>query len=137
MIEVIEKNIINDFSLFSSWEEKYEYIISLGRELPPLKKIYKSEKTLIKGCQSKVWLACEYKDRKLYFFGDSDGLITGGIVALVIKLYTKSNPQEIIKNDMTFFSKIGLDEHLSMTRANGLHAMLKVIKNYALKYEKK
>ena len=137
MIELIEKNIINDFSLFSSWEEKYEYIISLGRELPPLKQIYKSEKNLIKGCQSRVWLACEYKEHALHFYGDSDGLITRGIVALIIKLYTKSNPQEIIKNDMTFFSEIGLDEHLSMTRANGLNAMLKVIKNHALKYEKK
>ncbi|MBF24994.1 MAG: Fe-S metabolism protein SufE [Flavobacteriales bacterium] len=136
MLEKIEKKIITDFSLFPSWEEKYEYIIELGKELAPLKQVYKSEKHLIKGCQSRVWLVCKYNKPKLYFFGDSDALITKGIVALVIKLYSQSSPQEIINNDMGVFSKIGLNEHLSMTRSNGLNSMLKVIKNYALKYYK-
>ena len=131
------KNIIADFSLFPSWEEKYEHLISLGRELTPLKKTYKTNAYLIRGCQSRVWLACEYGDGKLFFYGDSDALITRGIVALIIKIYSLSSPTEIIENDIDVFAEIGLDEHLSMTRANGLSSMLKVIKNNAIKHLKK
>tara|TARA_B100002052_G_C15699746_1_gene514524 strand:- start:341 stop:754 length:414 start_codon:yes stop_codon:yes gene_type:complete len=131
------KHIIDDFSLFTSWEEKYEHLISLGRELTPLKKTYKTDAHLIKGCQSRVWLACEYGDGKLFFYGDSDALITKGIVALIIKIYSLSSPSEIVENDINVFAEIGLDEHLSMTRANGLSSMLKVIKNYAIKYLEK
>ena len=131
------KHIIDDFSLFTSWEEKYEHLISLGRELTPLKKTYKTDAYLIKGCQSRVWLACEYGDGKLFFYGDSDALITKGIVALIIKIYSLSSPSEIVENDINVFTEIGLDEHLSMTRANGLSSMLKAIKNYAIKYLEK
>tara|TARA_Y100000814_G_C12298518_1_gene390943 strand:- start:749 stop:1162 length:414 start_codon:yes stop_codon:yes gene_type:complete len=131
------KHIIDDFSLFTSWEEKYEHLISLGRELTPLKKTYKTDAYLIKGCQSRVWLACEYGDGKLFFYGDSDALITKGIVALIIKIYSLSSPSEIVENDINVFTDIGLDEHLSMTRANGLSSMLKAIKNYAIKYLEK
>ena len=131
------QHIIADFSLFPSWEEKYEHLISLGRELAPLKKTYKTDAYLIRGCQSRVWLACKYSNGKLCFYGDSDALITKGIVALIIKIYSLSSPKEIIENDIDVFSEIGLDEHLSMTRANGLKSMLKAIKNYAIKYIEK
>ena len=134
MINTNAQHIINEFSLLSSWEEKYEHLISLGNDLPVLKKQYKADKYLIRGCQSKVWLVCEYKQGKLYFCGDSDALITKGIVALIIKLYSNSAPKEIIDTNVDVFSSIGLHEHLSMNRANGLNLMIKAIKNYAIKY---
>ncbi len=130
------EHIINDFSLLPSWEEKYEHLISFGETLADLAEKYKTEKYLIRGCQSKVWLVSEYKDDKLYFYGDSDALITRGLVALIIQLYSGSSPKEINANKIDVFSKIGLHEHLSMTRSNGLKMMLDTIKQYAIKYEK-
>ena len=127
------KNLITDFELLSSWEEKYEHLISLGNNIPIFEGI-KAEGYLIRGCQSKVWLACKYKNGKLYFYGDSDALITRGIVALIIEIYSNSRPEEIINEKVDFFRTIGLQEHLSMTRANGLNIMLKTINKYALKY---
>tara|TARA_B100001250_G_scaffold411097_1_gene438950 strand:- start:21 stop:437 length:417 start_codon:yes stop_codon:yes gene_type:complete len=133
--ESIEK-IIADFSFFSSWEEKYEYLIDLGFELSPLSSNLKTENNLIAGCQSKVWLTHEYKEKKLYFYGDSDALITRGIVALIIKLYSGHSPEELLKENGQIFSIIGLRENLSMNRANGLSTMVKAIKSFALKYIK-
>ena len=128
------EQIINDFSILSSWEEKYEHLISLGNDIPVLAKVFKTNNYLIHGCQSKVWLMCEYKDKKLYFYADSDALITKGIVALIVKLYSGATPKEVINEKVDFFSTIGLREHLSMTRANGLNIMLETIKKYAIKY---
>ena len=127
-------NIVSDFDFFNSWEEKYEHLISLGRELPELKKQLKTDNTLIRGCQSKVWLHCECKNKKLYFYADSDALITKGIVALIVQLYSGLEANEILSSDIDVFSKIGLRGHLSMNRANGLNIMLNKIRTYSLKY---
>lgn len=127
------KNLITDFELLDSWEEKYEHLISLGNNIHIFDGI-KAEKYLIRGCQSKVWLACKYKNGRLYFYGDSDALITRGLVALIIKIYSNARPEEIINEKINFFKTIGLQKHLSMTRANGLNIMLKTINKYALKY---
>ena len=128
--------IISSFSLFSSWEEKYEYLIEFGRGLANLDKKFKKDKYLISGCQSKVWLVCEEINNKLYFYADSDALITRGLVAIIVRLYSGAAPHEIIayKNDL--FDKVGLKTHLSMTRANGLNIMLETILDYANKYLK-
>ena len=126
--------IINDFALLSSWEEKYEYLIEFGREMPCIEENFKTDEYLIRGCQSKVWLSCEYNNKKLYFYADSDALITKGIVALIVNLYSGAVPKEILKETQDVFSIIGLREHLSMTRLNGLSIMIQTIKQYAIKY---
>ena len=131
------KHIISNFTLFSSWEDKYEHLISLGESIPQLKKTYKTDDYLIRGCQSRVWLACECLNGKLYFYGDSDALITKGILALIIKLYSKSSPNEILNHDIGLFTQIGLIEHLSMNRANGLNLMIQTVKNCATKHNSK
>ena len=123
--------IIDSFSLFHSWEEKYEYLIELGREMEPLNPLFKNDNHLIHGCQSKVWLYCEKKNEKLYFYGDSDALITKGIVAIIIQLYSGLNKKEIKTGANDVFKKIGLLDHLSMTRANGLNLMINRIKQFA------
>lgn len=128
--------IINTFALFSSWEEKYEHLIELGQDMIPLKLSLKKDQYLISGCQSKVWLICEKKKKKLYFYADSDALITKGIIAIIVSLYSGSTAQEIIEYRNDVFEKIRLKEHLSMTRANGLNIMLETICNYANKYLK-
>ena len=126
--------IINDFALLSSWEEKYEYLIEFGREMQCIEETFKTDEYLIRGCQSKVWLSCEYNNKKLYFYADSDALITKGIVALIVNLYSGAVPKEILKETQDVFSIIGLREHLSMTRLNGLSIMIQTIKQYAIKY---
>ena len=126
--------IINDFALLSSWEEKYEYLIEFGREMQCIEETFKTDEYLIRGCQSKVWLSCEYNNKKLYFYADSDALITKGIVALIVNLYSGAMPKEILKETQDVFSIIGLREHLSMTRLNGLSIMIQTIKQYAIKY---
>ena len=126
--------IINDFALLSSWEEKYEYLIEFGREMQCIEETFKTDEYLIRGCQSKVWLSCEYNNKKLYFYADSDALITKGIVALIVNLYSGAMPKEILKETQDVFSIIGLREHLSMTRLNGLSIMIQAIKQYAIKY---
>ena len=130
------KQITADFSFFSSWEEKYEHLIDLGLELSPLANNLKVDSNLISGCQSKVWLTHKYKEKKLYFYGDSDALITKGIVALIIKLYSGHSPEELLNENGQVFSTIGLRENLSMNRANGLSIMVKKIKSVALNYVK-
>ena len=123
--------IINSFSFFHSWEEKYEYLIELGREMDPLNPSFKNDDHLIHGCQSKVWLYCEKNNEKLYFYGDSDALITKGIVAIIIQLYSGLSEKEIRGEKMDVFETIGLRDHLSMTRANGLNLMINKIKEFA------
>ena len=130
------KKIISEFSFLSSWEEKYEYLISMGQEMPGLGNNLKVEKNLLRGCQSKVWIVCEYNGGKLYFYADSDALITRGIVALVIRLYSNAAPQEIINTKINVFSKIGLQDHLSMNRVNGLNIMIREIQKCAIKHLK-
>ena len=131
------EQIIEEFSLFGSWEEKYEHLINLGSEISKLENSLKIDKNLMRGCQSKVWLICKYVDGKLYFYGDSDALITRGLVALVLKLYSNSTAAEIINAELDLFEKIGLHKHLSMNRANGLNIMIKTIQKHALKHLKK
>jgi len=127
------KKIISEFSFLSSWEEKYEHLISMGQEMPPLDNNLKIEKNLLHGCQSKVWIVCKYNAGKLYFYADSDALITRGIVALVIRLYSGATPKEIINTKLNVFSKIGLQDHLSMNRVNGLNIMIQKINRHAVK----
>ena len=128
--------IIADFDFFNSWEEKYEHLIDLGKDMSELKEGLKTESNLIKGCQSKVWMHCEYKNKKLYFYGDSDALITKGLVALIITLYSGLSAEEILNANIDFFKQIGLREQLSMTRSNGLNMMLEKIRKYGQKYVK-
>jgi cysteine desulfuration protein SufE len=136
-IKEIQAEIIDEFSMFDDWMERYEYIIELGKTLPLITDTHKLEENLIKGCQSKVWVHADYKDNKLLFTADSDAILTKGIVALVLRVFTNQEPQNILSADTEFINEIGLKEHLSPTRANGLVSMIKKIKLYALAYQSK
>lgn len=129
-----QDGIVEDFELFSDWMEKYEYIIQLGKDLPLIGEQYKTDDNLIRGCQSKVWLHPEYKEGKLFFTADSDALITKGLVSMVVSVLSGHTPQEIVDAEIYFIDKIGLKNHLSPTRSNGLLSMLKQIKMYAVAY---
>jgi len=120
--------------MFSDWTQKYEYIIDLGKNLPVINEQFKTEENIIKGCQSKVWLYAENIDNKLIFTADSDAIITKGIIAILIRVFSNQSPQEIIDAEVDFIDEIGLKEHLSQTRANGLSNMIKQIKLYAIAY---
>ena len=124
--------IIEEFSMFPDWMEKYEYLIELGKGLESIEERGKQEKNLIKGCQSRVWLDAKYEDGKLVFKADSDDIITKGIVSLLGRVYSGRKPREILEADLTFLDTIGLKEHLSPTRANGLLAMIEQIRMYAV-----
>ncbi len=132
-----QEEIIAEFSIFSDWMDKYEYIISLGKELPMIDATQKKEENLIKGCQSQVWLDAKLDDNKVIFTADSDAIITKGIIALLIRVVSDQSPVEIIKNELYFIDKIGLKEHLSPTRSNGLVSMVKQMKMYALAFQAK
>jgi len=136
-IQEIQDEIIADFELFGDWMEKYEYIIQLGKDLPLIDDQYKTDNHLIKGCQSRVWLHADYKDGKIDFTADSDALITKGLVSMVIKVLSGHAPKEIVDADIYFIDAIGLRNHLSPTRSNGLLSMLKQIKLYALALQAK
>ena len=136
-IKEIQAEIIDEFSLFDDWMERYEYIIDLGKSLPLIKIENKLDENLIKGCQSKVWLHSDFQNDTLSFTADSDAILTKGIVALLLRVYTNQNPKDIIDSDTEFINEIGLKEHLSPTRANGLVSMIKKIKLYALGYQSK
>ena len=123
--------------MFSNWTEKYEYIIDLGKSLPVIKTKYKTQENIIRGCQSKVWLYAENIDNKLIFTADSDAIITKGIIAILIRTFSNQSAKEIINAKTDFVEKIGLKEHLSQTRANGLSSMIKQIKLYAVAYSNK
>jgi cysteine desulfuration protein SufE len=129
--------IIEEFEMFENWLDKYNYIIELGKELEGLDEEFKEPKYLISGCQSQVWLTSEYKDGKVYFKADSDAIITKGIVYLLIRVLSGHTPSEILDYDLSFLEKIGLKEHLSPTRSNGLNSMIKQIRLYALVYQTK
>lgn len=134
-IHEIEEEIIDNFSLFDEWEEKYEYVIDLGKKLPPLEDKYKLEENIIKGCQSTVWLIADYKHGKVYFQADSDAIIVKGLVSMLIQVLSGQSPQEILDAKMDFINEIGMMNHLAQTRSNGLVAMIKQMKNYALAYQ--
>jgi cysteine desulfuration protein SufE len=128
-IEEIEKEIIEEFELFGEdWESKYEHLIDLGKDLPKIKDEFKTEDNLIKGCQSRVWLHSEMLGETVIFTADSDAIITKGMVALMVRVLSHQKPNDILKTDLNFINKIGLTEHLSPTRANGLVSMIKQMK---------
>ncbi|MBI4930585.1 MAG: SufE family protein [Bacteroidetes bacterium] len=131
-IEEIEKEIAEEFSMFDDWMGKYEHIIELGKSLPVIEEKYKTDDRLIKGCQSRVWLHSEIKDGKIVYTADSDAIITKGLVALVIRVLSEHSPDEIVNAKMDFINQIGLTQHLSPTRANGLVNMIKQMKLDAL-----
>jgi cysteine desulfuration protein SufE len=130
-----EEEIIEDFSLFDTWEEKYEYIIDLGKKLPLLEEHYKVEENRIKGCQSIVWLVAEYNDGRVFFKAESDAVIVKGLVSMLIRVLSGHAPDEIINAKLDFIREIGMMTHLAQTRSNGLLAMIKQMKNYALAYK--
>ena len=131
-ISEIQEEIIDEFNLFDDWMERYEYLIELGKSLPLIDDQYKIEENIIKGCQSKVWLYSKMNDSKICFTADSDAILTKGLVALLLRVFTNQTPKDILAADTIFIDKIGLKEHLSPTRANGLVSMLKQIKLYAI-----
>lgn len=126
-----EKEIISEFEIFDNWMEKYEYLIDLGKDLPIIESSYKQDENLIIGCQSRVWLFAEYDEGKVSFFADSEAIITKGIIALLIRVLNHQPPRHIIDAELNFINKIGLTNHLSPTRANGLLEMVKQMKAYA------
>lgn len=136
-IKEIQEEIIDEFSMFDDWMERYEYIIELGKSLPIIEDQYKLDENLIKGCQSKVWLYSELDADKIRFSADSDAILTKGIVALLLRVFSEQKPADILSAETSFIDKIGLKEHLSPTRANGLVSMVKQIKIYAIAQQTK
>ena len=133
----IEQELISEFEMFDDWMDKYNYIIELGKDLPMIDPQFKTEEYLISGCQSQVWLHPEMRDGLLFFTADSDAIITKGIVNLLIRVLSGHSPKEILDNDLSYIDAIGLKNHLSPTRSNGLASMIKQIKLYALAYTAK
>ncbi|MGB5988890.1 MAG: SufE family protein [Marinifilaceae bacterium] len=133
-INDIQDQIVEEFSVFDDWMDKYAYIIELGSEMTSLDNQYQTEDNLIRGCQSKVWFHAEYKEDKVVFEADSDAIITKGIAALLIRVYSDQTPKDIVNSDLHFIEQIGLTQHLSPTRSNGLLSMVKQIKIYALAF---
>jgi cysteine desulfuration protein SufE len=136
-IKEIQDEIVDEFSMFDDWMERYEYIIELGKKLPLIQEEFKTENNLIKGCQSKVWLQGEQNEEKIIFTADSDAILTKGIIAILIRSFSNQKAVDILEADMGFIDEIGLKEHLSPTRANGLVSMIKNIKMYALAFNSK
>jgi len=134
-IQEIQADIIEEFSMFDDWEERYQYMIDLGKTLPLIDDKYKNEDHIIKGCQSRVWVHAEMKNGKIEFTADSDAIITKGIIAILIRVFSNQIPKDIIEANTDFIDKIGLKEHLSPTRANGLVSMIKQLKMYAIAYQ--
>ncbi len=130
-IDEVQQQIIEEFSLFEDWMQRYEYMIELGKSLPLIAEQYKTDDYLIKGCQSQVWLHADYQGGKVFFTADSDAIITKGIVALLIRVFSHQTPENILNADVSFIDKIGLKDHLSPTRANGLVNMIQQMKQYA------
>jgi cysteine desulfuration protein SufE len=128
----IEQEIIDEFAIYEDWMEKYEYIIELGKDLPLIEESLKTEDRLIKGCQSRVWVNAAYQDGKMIFTADSDAIITKGIIGLLIRVLSNQTPADVVKAELNFIKEIGLQEHLSPTRANGLVSMIKQMKLAAL-----
>lgn len=136
-INKIQNEIIEEFSLFDDWQDKYEHLIAMAKELPPMEEKYKTDDNFVRGCQSRVWLHAYMEGGLLKFFADSDALITKGLVALMVRVFSGNKPEEISGADLYFIDKIGLKEHLSPTRANGLVAMIKQMKLYGVAFAQK
>lgn len=136
-IEEIEKEIVEEFSLFDSWDDKYEYIIDLGKKLPPLDDRYKLDENKVRGCQSTVWLVADYEDGKIYYKAESDAVIVKGLISMLIRVLSGQKPDDIINAKLDFIREIGMMSHLAQTRSNGLLSMVKQMKNYALAYKLK
>lgn len=136
-IKEIQEEIIDEFSMFDDWMQRYEYIIDLGKNLPLIQEAYKTDDNIIKGCQSKVWLKGVQNEDKIVFTADSDAILTKGIIAILVRVFSNQNAFDILAADTDFIDKIGLKEHLSPTRANGLVSMIKNIKMYALAFDAK
>ncbi|WP_323787605.1 SufE family protein [Psychroserpens sp.] len=134
-IAEIKNDIIEEFAMFEDWEERYQYMIDLGKTLPLIDEHYKTDDNIIKGCQSKVWVHADLKGDKIAFTADSDAIITKGIIAILIRVFSNQRPKDIIEADTDFIDQIGLKEHLSPTRANGLVSMIKQLKMYAIAYQ--
>ena len=135
--DLVQEQIIDDFSVFDEWLDKYNYLIELSRELPAINEKHRTEQYLIKGCQSRVWVDAELREGRVYFSADSDAIITKGIIALLIKVLNGRTPQEIIDTDLYFIDRIGLSENLSPTRSNGLLAMIRQMRMYAVAFAAK
>lgn len=127
-IKEIEQELIDDFAMFENWEDKYEYLIDIGKKLKPLDPIYKKEELKIKGCQSSVWVHSYLEDGKVFFEGDSDAIIVKGLVSMMIMVLSGKKPAEIVQSELEFINTIGLSSHLAQTRSNGLRAMIKQMK---------
>ena len=136
-IDELQYEVIEEFSDFTDWMDKYQLLIDLGNDMEPLEEKYKSESNLINGCQSRVWIHADYNDGKLFFKAESDALIVKGLIALLLRVLGGHTPQEILDADLYFIDRIGLREHLSPTRSNGLLAMVKQIRVYALAFKAK
>jgi cysteine desulfuration protein SufE len=136
-IKQIQDEIVDEFSMFDDWMQRYEYIIELGKSLPLIDEHYKTEENIIKGCQSKVWVHGEEQEGKIVFTADSDAILTKGIIAILIRTFSNQQASDILASDTDFIDEIGLKEHLSPTRANGLVSMIKQIKMYALAFQSK
>ncbi len=136
-IKEIQEEIVDEFSMFDDWMERYEYIIELGKSIPIIAEQFKTDDNIIKGCQSKVWLYATLEEGKIEYTADSDAILTKGIVALILRVFSNHSPQEILNADTLFIDEIGLKEHLSPTRANGLVSMIKQLKLYAVAYQSK
>jgi cysteine desulfuration protein SufE len=136
-ISELQEQVVSEFSLFDDWMDKYNYLIEMGKSIPVIGENYKTDQYVITGCQSKVWLHAETRDGKIFFSADSDAIITKGIVNLLIRVLSGHTPDEILNADMDFIEKIGLREHLSPTRSNGLTSMVKQMKLYALAFKTK
>lgn len=134
-IQDIQNDIIEEFAMFDDWEERYQYMIDLGKTLPLIDEQYKTDDYLIKGCQSKVWVHANMENNKIVFTADSDAIITKGVIAILIRVFSNQRPKDIIDANTDFIDKIGLKEHLSPTRANGLVSMIKQLKMYAIAYQ--
>ena len=136
-IKEIQEEIVDEFSMFDDWMERYEHLIALGKSLPLIESQYKTDENIIKGCQSKVWVHGELQADKVVFTADSDAILTKGLVALLLRVFSNRSPREILDADTKFIDDIGLKEHLSPTRANGLLSMVKQLKLYALAFQSK
>ncbi len=134
-IEGKKEEIVEEFSFFEDWDERFQYVIDLGKDLPIIEQQFKTENNLISGCQSKVWLHASLNDGKVEFTADSDAIITKGIIAILIRVFSNQKPADILEANLDFIDQIGLKSHLSPTRANGLVSMIKQIKMYALAFE--
>jgi len=136
-IKDIEEEIVDEFNMFDSWIDKYDYLIDLGKSLPKIDSIYKTQENIITGCQSQVWLHAEKENNKVIFTADSDAIMTKGIIAMLIRVLSGQKAENIINTNLDFIDKIGLNEQLSQTRANGLNSMIKQMKIYALAFKNK